>query len=268
LLQINALLEAFDEAMGLFIVDERAGFRPAGLARFARSRGGHLTDDPRAGRFATIQGVEQALAEAAAIEQGMVLQNLGLMAQALGLGGFPNYALHPSAWFEALGFRMATLPASRYLGASRLASAVLGLLGRDQPLAFPVGLERDGEPLLKPFCPPAYPTMTTAVQAVVELKFGAPGVFRAGAATSGWRDPAGATAQIGAPSERAIAATIAYCEYVYQRYGRFPAYNAPFRTVLGYQATHVDLEFYDRFYRPEALTDAQREHERLWHGAG
>ena len=41
------------------------------------------------------------------------------------------------------------------------------------------------------------------------------------------------------------------------RYGRFPAYSAPFRTVLGYQATHVDVEFYDCFYRPEALTATQ-----------
>jgi len=38
----------------------------------------------------------------------MMLQNLGLMAQALGLGGFPNFANHEFAWFQALGFRMET----------------------------------------------------------------------------------------------------------------------------------------------------------------
>jgi hypothetical protein len=43
-------------------------------------------------------------------------------------------------------------------------------------------------------------------------------------------------------------------------YGRFPAYAAPFRTVLGYQATHVDEDFYDLFYRPEALSETQRRH--------
>jgi len=38
----SALLELFDETMGIFVRDERALFRPAGLARFARRRGGQL----------------------------------------------------------------------------------------------------------------------------------------------------------------------------------------------------------------------------------
>jgi hypothetical protein len=29
--------------------------------------------------------------------------------------------------------------------------------------------------------------------------------------------------------------------------------------VLGFQACHLDAEFYDRFYRPEALAATQRE---------
>ena len=60
-------------------------------------------------------------------------------------------------------------------------------------------------------------------------------------------------------SEAAIAATTAYCEYVWNHYGRFPAYMPPYRTVLGFQACHLDAEFYDKFYRPEALTETQRE---------
>jgi hypothetical protein len=69
------------------------------------------------------------------------------------------------------------------------------------------------------------------------------------------------------PDERANfrPATIAYCEYLYARYGRFPAYSAPFRTVLGYQASHVDADFYQRFYRPEALTETQGQHLAGWH---
>lgn len=47
----------------------------------------------------------------------------------------------------------------------------------------------------------------------------------------------------------AVEATTAYCEYIYNRCGRFPAYMPPFRTVLGFQACHLDNEFYDRFYR-------------------
>ncbi len=257
---INALLEAFDETMALFILDDRANFRPAGVGRFARSKGGHLVDDPGAGRVATVLAIEMSLAEAVSVEQGMMLQNLGLMSQALGLGGFPNFARHEFGWFEALGFRMGAMPASRYFGASRLVSTLLALFGRDRPVSYPLGLERNDDTLLKPYCPPYYATMAAAVRAYVEYKFGSQGVFRGGAGNSGWREPATATSQIPAPSEGAIAATVAYCDYVYQRYGRFPAYSAPFRTVLGYQATHVDADFYDRFYRPEALTATQRDH--------
>jgi hypothetical protein len=157
------------------------------------------------------------------------------------------------------------MPASRYLGANRLLSGALRVLGRDQVLTYPLGLEHAGVPLLQPYCPPNYPSMEAAVQAVVARKVGTQGIFRAGAAVSAWRDPEAAAAAIPGPSERAIAATIAYCQYIYERYGRFPAYSAPFRTLLGYQATHVDVDFYDRFYGPDALTDTQRGHLTRWH---
>jgi hypothetical protein len=262
---INAMLEAFDEEMAIFVVDERANFRPAGISRFAQSNGGHLNDDTSSGRMATIQAIEASLAEACAIEQGMVLQNVALMSQALGLGGYPNFARHEFGWFQALGFRMEEMPASQYLGANRLISTALRLLGRDQPVPYPLGLERGGEILLKPFCPPYYPSMEAAVREFVERKFGPQGVFRGGVSASSWREPAEKTAGIPAPSEAAIEATVAYCEYVYDRYGRFPAHSAPFRTVLGHQATHVDVDFYDRFYHPDALSETQRQHTDRWH---
>jgi hypothetical protein len=55
-----------------------------------------------------------------------------------------------------------------------------------------------------------------------------------------------------------VEATIAYCDYVYRRYERFPAYTAPFRTVIGFQVCRVDLDFYDRFYDPDVLPRAVR----------
>jgi hypothetical protein len=45
-LYINGLLEILNEHNNVFILDERNGFRPAGLQRFAKSRGGHLFNDP------------------------------------------------------------------------------------------------------------------------------------------------------------------------------------------------------------------------------
>ncbi len=258
LMYIDGLLEILNEETGAFLLDERNHFLPAGLGRFARSRGGHLQDDPKAGRVATIRQVEQFVTEFVTVEQGMLLQNLGLMSQALGLGGFPNFANHEFGWLQALGFRMGSMPASRYLGAGALASMAMKLLKRNPEIPYPVGLERDGKVLLKAFCPPWFPTMAEAVRAVAELKFGPAGLFRATGAGSAWAKHDEVTRQVQPVSEATIAATIAYCEYLWHRYGRFPVYMPPYRTVLGFQACHLDAEFYDRFYLSEALGKAER----------
>jgi hypothetical protein len=182
-----------------------------------------------------------------ATEQGMVLQNLSLATEALGLGGFPNFARHEYSWFNALGFRMSSLPATRYAGAPRLLSTLANWFNRDVQIPFPIGLEQNEAPLLKPFSPPYYNSMKDAVHAFVETKFGASGIYRRGVAQSAWREPTH-YANIPAPSPAAIDATIAYCEYVYERYGRFPAYAAPFRTIIGFQVCRPDSDFYREFY--------------------
>ena len=188
-----------------------------------------------------------------------MLQNLGLMSQALGLGGFPNFANHEFGWFQALGFTLQEMPASQYLGTRRLAAFAMKLLKKNFPVPYPVGLERDGQTVLQPFCPPHYPTMTAAVQAVADRKFGKNGIFRGHPSGNAWAHNGDITKEIPPVSDRALAATAAYCEYLWNRYGRFPVYLTPYRTVLGFQACHLDAEFYDRFYRPETLAGTQRE---------
>src|SRR6266496_2267946 len=200
---VNGLLEIFNEHTGAFILDERNNFLPAGLAKFARDHGGHLACDPHKGRVATIRQIEQFVTEFVTIEQGMMLQNLGLMAQALGLGGFPNFANHEFAWFQALGFRMQEMPVNRYVGAGWLPSLFMKLLKRNPNIPYPVGLERNGEVLLKPFCPPYHKSMTDAVRAVAEIKFGASGIFRSTGPGSAWPKHREVVQQIPATGEAA-----------------------------------------------------------------
>jgi hypothetical protein len=265
LMYINGLLEIFNEHTGAFVLDERAGFLPAGVGRFAERKGGHLRDDPRDNRILTIASLENLVAELVTIEQGMLHQNLSLMTQSLGLGGFSHFAAHPSGWFESLGFTMGEMSASRFLGAGFIPRLVMRLLGRDVQVKFPLGMERDGNALLQPYCPPYFSTMRRAVEAVLDLKFGERGIFRTGSENSAWREPANIASKIPKISEAAVEATVAYCEYVYQRYGRFPAHLAPYRTVLGYQACHIDVDFYEQFYSEEALSRTQHEHFDHWH---
>lgn len=262
---LNGLLEIFNETTNVFVVDERAGFRPAGLKRFARSRGGHLYDDPCHGRVLTVQQLESLVTEFVTAEQGCMIQNIALMVQAMGLGGFPHWAAHAFGWFQALGFRMAQMRMSRYLGLGRAASAVSRLLGRDQTVPYAVGFEHEGAPLIKTMCPPFYPTMEAAVRDFVDKKFGTEGIFRGGAVHSAWRNAEAVAGAAPAPSQANVDATIAYCEYVYRRYGRFPAYSPPLRTLLGFQVNHLDTEFYDKFYRENALSESQRDHMKHWH---
>ena len=251
---INGLLEILNEDTGIFLLDERNWFQ-------ARRRWGNspaaaagisMTTRAQFARRNDSSGGTVRHRVRDAWSKGMMLQNLGLMAQALGLGGFPNFANHEFGWFQALGFRMGEMPASRYLGAGPLVSFGMKLLRKNPVVPYPLGLERNGEVLLKPFCPPYYASMTDAVRAVVELKFGARGIFRGGAQGSAWSKHAEVVNAVPSVSEAAIAATTAYCEYVWGRYGRFPVYMPPFRTVLGFQACHLDKEFYEKFYRPEA----------------
>lgn len=203
--------------------------------------------------------MESSLLESMATEHGMVLQNLALMTEALGLGGFPNFARHEYSWFKAAGFRMQSMSASRYSGAPPFLATLARWLAKDPVVNYPVGLERDKQILLKPFCPPYYKSIEDAVAAFVQAKFGENGTDRGGIQQSAWRNTASSSAHIPAPSASAVEATVAYCDYVFRRYGRSPAYTAPFRTVIGFQVCRVDVDFYDRFYEPEALSNSVRD---------
>jgi hypothetical protein len=250
---INIALILFDEDFSYFVLDDRNWFRPAGISRFARSKGGRLVDDPKLGRIMTVSMLETLVLEFAAVEQGGIVQNLGLMTQALGLGGFAHFAAHPWIWERELGFVMVDLPDTRILGMNLLLRLGARLLGREIQVPTAVGLERDGEILIRPYCPPYYPTMRDAVLAFVESKYGREGIFRSAGSTGAWLDPAAVRAGIPQYSDAAVETAIAYCTYVYERYGRFPAVSGPFRTALAYQASRLDPAFYERFYEPGVL---------------
>ncbi len=255
---LNGLLEILNEDTGVYVLDERANYRPAGLGAFARSRGGHLDDDPAHGKVITLRQLEQFVTDFVNLEMGMVLQNLGLMTQALGLGGFPHFANHDFAWFESLGFTLQHLRASKYLGTGPLVAAGLRLLGKDQPVPLALGLERDGKQLLQALCPPNFPSMTDALKSMLDRKFGPQGIFRQAPVVPAWLDAQSTLNGVNPVGSKAFEAASAFVEYVWKRYGRFPAHVPPFRCGLGHQVVHLDTDFYDRFYRPEAVPSAQR----------
>jgi hypothetical protein len=287
---INLLLSAFDEEMAFFVVDERNGYAPAGIAKFGKSRGGKLNDDLKAQvpRVGTIQLVETITADFLMAEQSFMGHNLMLAEQAMGLGGWSHFATaRPPSWFEALGFRMGSQALSQSVGTGlgrllfmgifgRIAAVTrlvnsfdvglrrltLNLLGQNVQIPIPLGFEHKGEMLLKPFCPPYYKSMEEAVLAFLDYKMSN---IKSGKGDTAWKDTQAVEATIPKFSDQCIAATIAYAEYVFKRYGNFPCYYAPFRMTFGYQAHHLDLSFYDKFYKPGAYTSTQAQHMQHWH---
>jgi len=269
---INTLFEFLRPETGFFVVDDRRQYRPAGLGEFAASDGGHLEDDPSDKHVLTVDYLERGATEVCLVEQGMALQNLGLACQALGLTGFPHYSMHDEAWFEALGFRMGEKPLTEYFGVPRIPSTILKLRGQNPTMSYPLGLERDGEVLLEPFCPPYHDSMADAVRAVYERQFGDGGIFRGGHdvveesdVETGWADPGEVASDVPDIDDAALDATTAYCEYLHDRYGRFPATYPPFHTLMGFQAGHVDEGFYEEHYQRGALSESHWRHQERWH---
>jgi hypothetical protein len=267
-LYMTILFAALGDQFAFFFHDDKDWLtRPAGIARFGRSKGGPLYDDVHAGRVGTIDDIETYALEICGFEQGLMIQNIALAAEALGLGGFPHYAAHRFAWLKAFGFEMKDRTFAEVLHKGPLGTLLMKLLGKNVAIPQAVGLDHDGKPVFKPYTTPYYPTMEAAVRAFVANKF-APGTgfFRdTRPSSSAWRDPAFIEGAIPEYSEANIQAAIAYCEYVVKHYGQFPGNYGPFRTLMAFQAHHVDTAFYDRFYKPGTYTSTVAEHLATWH---
>jgi hypothetical protein len=192
-------------------------------------------------------------------------QNLMLLGQAMGLGGwihgsvFPPYIFQndPAKGWHGLGFRfqqpktlhpMPPVPAS-------------------QPN--PVGI--DG--ILEGICPPYVASMDDAVDRVIEAKYGASGTAYGNedifARPYRNRDDA---RQYLKKATHYRPDQIAYvkeaCNYIYDTYGRFPAHVDAFYTPgMWLQFSHLEMEYYDRFFDP-ALYRRQSAHDGVWHRHG
>ena len=124
----------------------------------------------------------------------------------------------------------------------------------------PTGLEG----VFEAFCPPHHPDMAAAVEAFAARKFGPGGPYHRDT-PGAWSDSPGVrgSAQVHSPEFKACVSLQA--QYLYDTFGKFPA-TVPSLMILNYvQAHHLDLEFYDRFFRPGAYLPTHAEHMATWH---
>ena len=192
------------------------------------------------------------------------MQNLMLVGQAMGVGGWIHSSIFPPYIYETdpgkgwygLGFRMLT---PRKLSPTPAIPA-------SQPN--PVGI--DG--VLEGLCPPYVSNMSEAVDRVIEAKYGPRGPYGDETVFSRpYRDPRSGAAYLERAShysKEAIEYTKEICTYLYETYGRFPAHVDAFHTPgMWVQFSHLELEYYDKFFDPGQYA-RQAGHDALWHGGG
>jgi hypothetical protein len=194
-------------------------------------------------------------------ESFFLLQNLMLIGQGMGLGGWIHAAIAPPYIFQrdekknwfGLGFKMAT-PKKKWLEWPPVPST--------QPN--PVGI--DG--ILQGLCPPYVKSMSQAVDQLLEEKYSAMGtygdleIFK-----RPYNSEANAQEYLAhAPryTKKAIEYTKEICNYIFDTYGRFPAHVNAFHTPgIWLQFSHLELEYYEKFYKPSQF-ERQAKHAEMW----
>ena len=196
------------------------------------------------------------------VEQGLVVQNLLLATQAMGLGGFPFsggkgrvtmggtehwQAIGGQGEAEGLGFTFHEVPADAPVGAGeRVPVGLAGVFEADVPPFHAEHGRRRRRGRRAPLGP---------VGRLLEPR----------GAGGGTVEDLGTPRAMPRPSEWAIAATKAMCSYIWETYGHFPATLDPMLMTAWYQAHHLDVAFYDLHYPPEALPEHVRTHMARWH---
>jgi hypothetical protein len=217
--------------------------RPCGdLDRFIQS--GLLDDRMRA----SFVDIEQSTLTTGAIELGLICQNIVLVLQAMGLGGWMFTGLNAPSVLGAfaedgipgLGFRFTHDPA--------------------WTAPNPVGL--DG--IFEGLCPPYQTDMRAAVDRFVAMKFGPGGTYdpvRPGP----FRDTAQIKARIERYSSDFVDLLGEVAQYLHDTFGKFPATIPSVYVRIYAQAQHIDLDYYDAFYGPDAYLETHRQHLTRWH---
>ena len=171
-----------------------------------------------------------------------------LLLQAMGLGGWMFNGVDPFAVLGASGSPEVPGLGFRYDKDERW------------PYPNPTGLEG----VMEGFCPPHFPNMRAALEELCERKFGPGGPYHPD--TPGpWKASrmVRSAAQVHDEAFRECVALQA--QYAYDTFGKFPG-TVPSMFVITYlQAHHLDLDFYDSFYKPGAYLKTHAEHLSRWH---
>jgi hypothetical protein len=264
---INCLMYLLTQPEGArpTFVDDRNFYRPAGVGKWVKN--GFLNADIKLPLGAMGPMRTQ-------VEADLLVQNMMLTADAMGLGAWIHGTIHPQimlgdpkfsrTYGRMLGFDFVT-PRFRFADVLRWH---VPLPKYAALRSHPIGLRVDGEHLIRAACPPNHPSMEAAVESVVRAKFGPDGIYtddktfsRIYKADYGRRYLAEASAY----DQAVIDCVRDVCVYIHKTHGRFPAHaDAIHVPGIWLQAHHIESEYYDRFFA-NGTTDAHQRHAARWH---
>lgn len=192
--------------------------------------------------------IEQQCLTECTVELATACYAGALMLQAMGLGGWLFDGLNPLAVLGASGNPEVTGLGFRY--------------DTDARWAVPNPTGRPG--VFEGYCPPHHPDMRAAVEAFAKRKFGPGGPFHPD--TPGpWKESARVRGSAQVHDEEFKACVALMAQYILDRFGKVPG-TVPTILVLPYlQAHHLDLEFYDRYFKPGAYLETHARHMERWH---
>ncbi len=238
---LNLLHLYCSNSYGFQIIDDLTG-KPAGMEEWIKK--GRIKENVKLSLF----DLEVRILTGLNVEQAFICQNMSLALQALGLAGWtfsgfiPRFAMGAAPQlFRGLGFRFI--------------QPKKGAI--EPPTTVPVG--RDG--VFQGYCPPYYRDMSEAIDAFLEHK------------ESAWKpdkpfpyqEPDKHLMKAPKPTQRTIQIVKDVANYIYDTYGRFPAFVDPMYMRLVFQAMHLDIEFYDKYYPKGSYTDMHLNHFRMFH---
>jgi hypothetical protein len=186
----------------------------------------------------------------ATAELSIAAYNVHLVLQAMGLGGWLFSGINTQAILGA--FASKGVPGFGFRFANR----------KDWVQANPLGLDGHFEPLIPPYVPDMY----VAAERFAERKFG----------PNGNHDPARPgpyldNARVKSQIERYDPAFVRYigslAQDIYETFGKFPGTQPSIGIAAYTQAHHIDLDFYDRFYKKGAYLHTHADHQHAWHDA-
>jgi hypothetical protein len=66
-------------------------------------------------------------------------------------------------------------------------------------------------------------------------------------------------------SDEGVACVKDICRYIYETYGKFPAFNDTLHLLYFIQVHHLDTDFYDKYFKQGAYLQTHRDHFNNWH---